>query len=107
MITHKIMSAIKSKDTVPEKLLRKCLWQNGFRFRVHYGKLPGKPDIAFIKAKIAVFCDGDYWHGHNWALRGYFDLDDELSHYSVFGANKIRANVARDKRVNEELRQLG
>lgn len=107
MITHKIMSAIKSKDTVPEMLLRKSLWQDGFRFRVHYKKLPGKPDIAFTKAKVAIFCDGDYWHGHNWALRGYVDLEDELSHYSEFWANKIRANVTRDERVNEELHQLG
>ena len=73
-ITHKIMSAIKAKDTRPELILRKALWKRKHRYRVNYKKLPGKPDIAFTKYKVAVFCDGDFWHGHNWALRGLSSL---------------------------------
>jgi len=106
-ITHKIMSSVKSKDTRPEIALRKALWRQGARYRVNYKKLPGKPDIVFTKAKIAVFCDGDYWHGHNWALRGMKDLDEELSKYSEFWANKIRRNVKRDEEVNQQLSEMG
>lgn len=58
--THKIMSAIRSKDTKPELALRRALWRRGLRYRVAMKSLPGKPDIVFTKAKIAVFCDGDY-----------------------------------------------
>lgn len=106
-ITRKIMSSVKSKNTRPEIALRKALWHQGLRFRVNYSKLPGKPDIVFTKAKIAVFCDGDYWHGHNWALRGLKDLDEELSRYSEFWANKIRRNIQRDEEVNKQLSDLG
>lgn len=97
LVTQKIMSAIKSKNTKPELRLRKALWHRGLRFRVNYKMLPGKPDIVFTKAKIAVFCDGDYWHGHNWVLRGLASLEEELSNYSEFWKNKIAGNVNRDK----------
>lgn len=106
-ITRKIMASIKSKNTRPELALRKELWHQGLRFRVNYSKLPGKPDIVFTKAKIAVFCDGDYWHGHNWALRGLKNLVEELSEYSEFWANKIRRNVERDAEVNGLLTEFG
>jgi DNA mismatch endonuclease (patch repair protein) len=106
-ITHKIMSSVKSRDTRPEVALRKALWRQGMRFRVNYKKLPGKPDIVFTKAKVAVFCDGDYWHGHNWALRGLKDLDEELSRYSDFWVRKIRGNIKRDEKVNNLLSEMG
>ena len=70
--TSKIMAAIPSKDTEPELLLRRALWKNKLRYRVNYKKLPGKPDIVFTKHHVAIFCDGDFWHGHNWAIRGIF-----------------------------------
>jgi DNA mismatch endonuclease (patch repair protein) len=106
-VTHKIMAAVKSKNTRPEVALRKALWRQGLRFRVHYKGLPGKPDIVFMKARIAVFCDGDYWHGHNWALRGMKNFEEELAGYSEFWANKIRRNVQRDEEVNRQLIALG
>jgi DNA mismatch endonuclease (patch repair protein) len=106
-VTHKIMAAVKSKNTQPEIALRKALWRQGLRFRVNYKKLPGKPDIVFTKAKIAIFCDGDYWHGHNWALRGMKDLEEELSRYSEFWIKKIRRNIQRDEEVNRQLTALG
>ena len=68
-VTHKIMSAIPSKDTRPEIALRKALWHKNLRYRVNYKKLPGKPDIVFTKQMVAVFCDGDYWHGPFVVLR--------------------------------------
>ena len=101
------MSSIRQTDTEPELMLRKALWMRGMRFRKNFRQLPGKPDIVFTRAKVVVFCDGDFWHGHNWALRGLKSLDEELSHYSEFWRNKILYNIERDKLVTEELEQNG
>lgn len=106
-VTHKIMSAIHSTDTKPELLLRKALWSKNYRYRVHYKGLPGKPDVVFIKAKVAVFCDGDFWHGHNWALRGMSSLEEELTGYSEFWKEKILRNIQRDAKVTEQLKSEG
>ena len=95
------------KNTEPELLLRRKLWGLGFRYRKNYKKLPGKPDIAFIGKKVAVFCDGDYWHGHNWAIRGYGSLEQELSRYSDFWRDKILRNIARDEKNNSLLSEMG
>lgn len=106
-ITHKIMSSIPSKDTEPELILRKALWRKKLRYRVNYKKLPGKPDIVFTRYHVVVFCDGDYWHGHNWVVRGLGSLEEELAGYSNFWRTKILRNIERDKEVNEELRTQG
>ena len=106
-VTHKIMSSIHSTDTRPELLLRRALWSKGYRYRVHYKGLPGKPDVVFTKAKVAVFCDGDFWHGHNWALRGMASLEEELSTYTEFWKEKILRNIRRDANVTEQLRNEG
>ena len=87
--------------------LRKELWRRKLRYRKNYKKLPGKPDIVFPKAKLAVFCDGDFWHGHNWAIRGYASLEKELQRYSKEWADKITRNIQRDERINKELEALG
>jgi len=101
------MSAVKSKNTRPELALRRALFSRGLRYRVNVKSLPGKPDIVFTRAKIAVFCDGDFWHGHNWALRGLTSLDEELEHYSSFWRIKILGNVARDKENTNLLQASG
>ena len=62
----KNMRNIKSKDTDIELLLRKELWRQGYRYRKNYKKLPGKPDIVLTKYKIAIFCDGEFFHGKDW-----------------------------------------
>lgn len=105
-ITHKIMSAVKSTNTKPEILLGKAMWEKGLRYRKHY-KLVGTPDFVFVRAKTAVFCDGDFWHGNNWRIRGLKSLDDELMCYSDFWQAKIMKNINRDKRVNAKLKGLG
>ena len=105
--THKIMSAIKAKDTRPELALRKELWRRELRYRKNYKKLPGKPDIVFPRVRLVVFCDGDFWHGHNWAIRGYGSLENELRRYSKTWADKISRNIQRDERINKELESLG
>lgn len=104
--TYRIMSAIKSKDTTPERMLGKAMWKLGLRYRKHY-KIDGKPDFVFISAKIAVFVDGDFWHGNNWKLRGLSGLDEELQGYSKFWRDKITRNIERDKRVNDALKSKG
>lgn len=106
-VTHKIMSAIPSKNTRPEIALRKALWHKNFRYRVNYKKLPGKPDIVFTRQKVAIFCDGDYWHGHNWAIRGLPSLEEELATYSEFWRAKILRNIKRDEENNKALRSMG
>jgi DNA mismatch endonuclease (patch repair protein) len=64
--SHKMMSKIKGKDTSIEIILRKALWHHGYRYRKNYKKLPGRPDIAITKYKIAIFCDSEYFHGKDW-----------------------------------------
>ena len=64
--TRKNMQRIRSKDTSIEVLLRKRLWHDGFRYRKNYKQLPGSPDIAITKQKIAVFCDSEFFHGKDW-----------------------------------------
>lgn len=106
-VTHKIMTAIHSKGTKPELMLRKALWRKNLRYRVNYPKLPGKPDIVFTKYKVAVFCDGDFWHGHNWVIRGKNSLEEELAGYSQYWQEKILRNIERDKEDDERLRDMG
>ena len=65
---HKNMKNIKSSDTKIEITLRKALWKKGYRYRKNYKKLPGKPDIAITKYKIAIFCDSEFFHGKDWEV---------------------------------------
>ena len=99
-VTHKIMSAIKSKDTKPEVFFRKALWKWGIRYRKNVN-LFGRPDIAIQKYKLVIFIDGDYWHGNNWKIRNLPSLESELSNYSNFWKNKIMTNIKRDEKVND------
>jgi DNA mismatch endonuclease (patch repair protein) len=61
--------ASKKTDTKPEMVLRRALFRHGLRFRKNVRTLRGCPDIVFARAKIAIFCDGDFWHGRNWIQR--------------------------------------
>jgi DNA mismatch endonuclease (patch repair protein) len=100
------MSRVKSANTGPELKLRRALWARGLRYRVNVKSLPGKPDIVFTRAKIAVFCDGDFWHGHRWAIKGLGSLEKELQGYSPYWRAKIQRNVQRDLATSEELTRL-
>ena len=66
---HKTIKNIHSADTSIEVRLRKALWHEGIRYRKNFKKLPGKPDIAITKWKIAVFCEGSFWHGKNFDMK--------------------------------------
>lgn len=76
------------------------------RYRKHYG-LPGKPDFALVRASIAIFCDGDFWHGNNWRIRGLGSQEDELARYDEAWAKKIRRNIERDKSITRTLEDSG
>ena len=65
---RKNMQHIHSKDTKIEVILRKALWQKGYRYRKNCKDIPGKPDIALTKYKIAIFCDGEFFHGKDWEV---------------------------------------
>lgn len=107
-VTSRIMASVPNANTKPERRLRSELHRRGLRYRVHRRML-GKPDITFVGARVAVFVDGDYWHGNAWRTRGYADFD---SYYArgengAFWAAKIRRNIDRDRHVTEGLRADG
>lgn len=106
---RKAMSAVKGVDTAPELSLRKALWAKGYRYRLHVKKLPGKPDIVFVSAKVAVFVDGDYWHGVQWKRRGFKSLEDQMENISNrdYWIKKIKGNMERDKKNSAALRKRG
>ena len=97
----KNMKHIRSKDTEIELILRKALWSEGIRYRKHYDKLPGKPDIAITKYRIAIFCDGEFFHGKDWDK---LQLKLKNSNNSEYWIKKIRRNIERDMEVEREIR---
>ena len=101
---HKNMQHIRSKDTQIELMLRKALWEKGYRYRKNYNELPGKPDIALTKYNIAIFCDSEFFHGKDWN-----ELKRHLakSNNSEFWIKKIEANIQHDTNVNLDLKSLG
>lgn len=100
----KIMKKVKNKDTDIELILRKALWEKGYRYRKNYSKLPGSPDIAMTKYKIAIFCDGDLWHGKDWEV---LKPKLEKSSNGNYWVTKISHNMERDDEINKKLLFLG
>ncbi len=96
------MSRVKNKDSEIELLLRRELWSRGLRYRKNVTAIFGKPDIAFIGRKVAVFCDSEFWHGYNWEER----KNDFKSHRDVW-IPKIERNISRDHEVTEKLQNQG
>lgn len=99
---HKAMSRIKTKNTSIELRLRKALWHGGLRYRVNYKRLPGTPDIAITKYRIAIFCDGELFHGKGFE-EGKMRFDTNKAYWEA----KIKRNIERDRRVDAELQKLG
>ena len=99
---RKRMSNVRLKKGKAETILAKRLWHEGFRYRRNYKKLPGSPDIALTSYHIAVFVDGEFWHGENWEER-----KAKLKHNREYWIEKIEENMARDKRVDNQLREMG
>lgn len=97
---HKNMQNIRAKDTEIEVILRRTLWKKGYRYRKNYCKLPGKPDIVLTKYKIAIFCDGEFFHGKDWNM---LKAKLEKSNNSKFWIDKISRNIERDEEINKKL----
>ena len=96
------MQAVKNKDSQIEVALRHALYHKGYRYRKNYTKIFGKPDIVFTKEKIAVFCDSEFWHGHNWECR-----KNDFKSRQNFWIPKIERNMERDREVTIRLEADG
>ena len=100
--TRKRMAHVKLKGGDAEKLLAKRLWHLGFRYRKNDKSLPGSPDIAIRRYNIAIFVDGEFWHGKDWNIK-----KTKLKRNKTYWTEKIEENIARDRRVNADLKGMG
>lgn len=96
------MRRVRNKDSSIELALRQELWRRGIRYRKNVTKLFGKPDIAFIGKRVAVFCDSEFWHGFDWSHKQF-----EIKSRRDFWIPKIERNIARDREVTERLQEDG
>ena len=100
----KNMSRIRSQDTSIELRLRKALWEKGYRYRKNYKALPGSPDIALTKYKIAIFCDSEFFHGKDWdVLKPRLEKGKNPEYW----LKKIERNRSRDWETDRRLLFLG
>ena len=100
--TRKRMGKVKLKGSKAECTFAKALWHKGYRYRRNDKRLPGSPDIAILKHRIAIFVDGEFWHGKDWASR-----KERLVRNREYWIEKIEENIARDQRNDQALLQLG
>lgn len=100
--TARRMSRVKLKGGNAERLLGRTLWRSGIRYRRNLRGLPGSPDLALTKHQIAVFVDGEFWHGKDWAQRR-----ERLQRNRDYWIEKIEENMARDRRDEARLRAMG
>lgn len=98
----RMMSAIRGKNTLPERVLRTNLFARGLRYRLHVKTLPGSPDLVFPRYKAVVFVHGCFWHRHEGCRYTTTPRTNEL-----FWKQKFQENVSRDKRHAETLHSLG
>ena len=102
-----MMAAVRGKDTKAELALRRALHHRGLRFRLHASDVFGRPDIVIRSRRLAVFADGDMWHGNAWQLRGLSRLEDMFPNNTEFWTKKIRRNMERDREVTARLTEEG
>ena len=98
----KRMANVHLKESKAETALSKELWRRGLRYRKNYRVLPGSPDIAILRYRVAVFVDGEFWHGKDWENR-----KEKLKSNREYWIAKIEENIARDKRNDNLLTNLG
>lgn len=96
------MSRIKGKDTSIERILSRALWRRGLRFRKNSSSVYGHPDISIKKYRIAIFCDGDFWHGYDWENR-----KNSIKSHRDYWIPKIERNIKKDVEVNHVLHGMG
>ena len=102
--TSRNMSKIRGKNTKIEVVLRKALWDRGYRYRKNYKAIPGCPDIALTKYHIAIFCDGEFFHGKDWEV---LKPKLEQGKNPDYWIKKIERNRSRDKEKDAQLLFLG
>jgi len=95
-----LMRKIKAKNTTPEIILRKALWNEGIRYRKENKEIIGNPDIAIKKYKLAIFIDGEFWHGYNW-----HEKKNKIKSNREYWIKKIERNIVRDKKYNQLLKE--
>ncbi len=98
----KRMSSIKLKGSDAETTFAKALWHKGYRYRKNYKRLPGSPDIAILRYRIAIFIDGEFWHGKDWEKN-----KEKIKNNKNYWIEKIEENILRDKRNDILLKELG
>ncbi len=99
---HRNMQAIRSSNTKVERKLAKALWAKNYRYRKNNKKVFGKPDFTFKHLKIAIFVDGEYFHGKNWEVNKY-----RIKTNRKFWWSKIEGNMRRDREVVNNLTSNG
>ena len=97
----KRMAHVKTKKNSAEVMLAKSLWHRGYRYRLNYKALPGSPDVALTKYRIAIFIDGEFWHGKDFEQR-----KNKLKNNKDYWIEKIQENIDRDLRNDKLLRQM-
>ena len=128
---HKAMAAVHSKNTKPEMIVRKGLWEKGFRYRLNHKRLPGHPDLVLKKYRTCIFVNGCFWHGHGVTelqVKSEEATLDDVGESQLrvkngdlvdsacckipktnreFWVNKIRRNKERDKQEQQKLAEMG
>lgn len=108
-VTSRIMRSVRSKNTKPELALRRAVHARGGRFRLHATDVLGSPDMVVRSRKVAIFVDGDLWHGNpaEWRRRGRAGLADLFPNRTAWWVEKIERNVQRDRYVDRQLHERG
>ena len=94
-----LMGRVRQSNTDLERIVRSALHRRGYRFRKNLRSLPGSPDVVFTRAKVAVFVDGDFWHG--------WKFEEKKHKYKPYWQQKIAENIERDERNFAALREMG
>ena len=96
------MQAIRNSGSTIERKLQLELWHRGLRYRKNAKAVYGKPDVVFLRDKVAVFCDSEFWHGYDWENR-----KEDFKSNKEFWIPKIERNIQRDIEVTEHLKAEG
>ncbi|MDD5109409.1 MAG: very short patch repair endonuclease [Candidatus Omnitrophica bacterium] len=101
-VRSSLMRKIRSDKTSPEILLQKLLRSKGIKFKKYDRDLPGKPDIVILNKKLAIFVDGEFWHGYRWQ-----EKKKKIRANRAYWVPKIEKNILRDKQSNKKLKKAG
>ena len=101
------MSRVRKQELEAELALRRALHRRGLRYRVHASDVHGRPDLVIRSKRLAVFVDGDFWHGNAWRVRGLERLEDQFPTRTEWWVAKINRTMERDREVTATLEAEG